>query len=210
MVPVNCYGKRRIIGQDISKEELIKAGVKQSLIPDLKSVILMPNEIDTIISELADKISQDYKESEELLLAGVLKGAYRILPNLAEKITIPCVIDFMSVSSYGGGQHSSGEVRILKDLQENIQGRNVIIVEDIADTRYTLGTLLSLLNTRNPDSLEVCCLLDKPERMQNTDVDIRYIGATVPDVFVVGYGLDFDSKYRDMPIVAELKKECYL
>jgi len=174
----------------------------------------MPNQISQIVSGLGKKITRDCHERgvEVLHLIGILKGAANLLPNLAYAIDIPCTYDFMSLSSYGKGQTSSGNVKIGCDLRDDIAGKDVIVVEDIADTRYTLKILLEILGLRSPNSLEVCCLLDKPERKEN-QVDIKYIGATIPNVFVVGYGLDGGSPefpdsqiYRDLPLIAELKQ----
>lgn len=149
--------------------------------------------------ELAKQISEDY-QGESVHLICILKGSAFFSCDLAKRLTIPMTMDFMSVSSYGSETVSSGRVRILKDLDESIQGRNVLIVEDIIDSGHTLAHLKNLLGTRAPKSLEICSLLDKPDR-RVTDVDVKYVGFVIPDEFVLGYGLDYDQFYRNLPYV---------
>jgi hypoxanthine phosphoribosyltransferase len=157
------------------------------------------------IVELGDEISADYA-GRELLLVGVLKGAVFFMSDLMRRLTVPCEIDFMAISSYAGATESSGVVRILKDLDMNIEGRDVLVVEDIIDSGLTLSYLMRNLEAREPASLEVCALLTKPERRE-IEVPVRYVGFEIPNRFVVGYGLDFDEKYRNLPYVAVLDEE---
>lgn len=157
------------------------------------------------IAELGSEISDDYR-GQDLLLIGVLKGAIFFMADLMRAIEIPCEVDFMAVSSYGAGIDSSGVVRILKDLDLSIEGRNVLVVEDIIDSGLTLSYLLRTLEAREPASLDVCALLTKPERRQS-DVDCRYIGFEIPNRFVIGYGLDFAERYRNLPYVGVLQDE---
>ena len=154
------------------------------------------------IAALGDELSRDYVGREPLLV-GVLKGAVFFMADLVRRITVPCEIDFMAVSSYGSGTDSSGVVRILKDLDANIEGRHVLIVEDIVDSGLTLSYLVRNLQARRPASLEVCALLTKPER-RKTDITCRYVGFEIPNRFAIGYGLDYGERYRSLPYVAAL------
>ena len=154
------------------------------------------------IRELGVEISRDYA-GKDLLLVGVLKGAVFFMADLMRELTIPCEIDFMAISSYGAGTDSSGVVRILKDLDLNISGRNVLVVEDIIDSGLTLSYLVRTLGARKPATVEICALLTKPERRE-VDVPVRYIGFEIPNEFVIGYGLDYDERYRNLPHVAVL------
>jgi hypoxanthine phosphoribosyltransferase len=154
------------------------------------------------IAALGDEISGDYA-GRDLLLIGVLKGAVFFMADLMRRLSIPCEIDFMAISSYGASTDSSGVVRILKDLDINIEGRNVLVVEDIIDSGLTLSYLMRMLESREPASLEICALLTKPERRE-IDVDVRYTGFEIPNRFVIGYGLDFAERYRNLPYVAVL------
>jgi hypoxanthine phosphoribosyltransferase len=154
------------------------------------------------IEELGVEISNDYA-GRDLLLIGVLKGAVFFMADLMRNLTIPCEIDFMAISSYGDSTDSSGVVRILKDLDINIEGRDVLIVEDIIDSGLTLSYLMRNLEAREPASLEICALLTKPERRE-ADVPVRYIGFEIPNRFVIGYGLDFAERYRNLPYVGVL------
>jgi hypoxanthine phosphoribosyltransferase len=154
------------------------------------------------IAELGDEISRDY-QGREPLLVGVLKGAVFFMADLVRRVSVPCEIDFMAVSSYGSGTDSSGVVRILKDLDANIEGRHVLIVEDIVDSGLTLSYLVRNLQARSPATLEVCALLTKPER-RKVDLPIRYVGFEIPNRFAIGYGLDHAEKFRNLPYVAVL------
>ena len=162
--------------------------------------IMLPEEkVDAKIKEIGEKISHDYA-GKQVHLVCVLKGGSFFMCELAKRITIPVSFDFMSVSSYGGDTKSSGVVKIVKDLDEPLEGKHVIIVEDIVDSGRTLSYLKELLNQRGPASLAVCTLLDKPER-RVVDVNVDYSGFNIPDEFVVGYGLDYDQKYRNLPYI---------
>lgn len=155
------------------------------------------------VRELATQISGDY-DGHEVLLVGVLKGAVMFMADLARELKCPCAMDFMAVSSYGMSTHSSGVVRILKDLDNTIEGKHVMLVEDIVDTGLTLNYICNVLRARKPASLKVCVLLDKPSR-RKVDVHLDYVGFQIPDEFVVGYGLDYQEKYRQLPYVAVLE-----
>jgi hypoxanthine phosphoribosyltransferase len=169
-------------------------------------VLISEEALQSRIAELGAQISRDYA-GQDLLLVCVLKGGVMFLTDLMKRITIPHSIDFMAISSYGTGvRRSSGVVRILMDLSANISDRNVLIVEDIIDTGHTLDYLLNLLRTRDPKSLRVCCLLDKPDRRE-VPTEVDYLGFSIPDKYVFGYGLDLDEFYRELPLVATLKPE---
>ena len=154
------------------------------------------------VRELGASITEDYR-GRDLLLIGVLKGAVFFMADLMRQIDVPCEVDFMAISSYGAGVDSSGVVRILKDLDASIESRNVLVVEDIIDSGLTLSYLLRNLEAREPASLEVCALMTKPERREN-DVECRYVGFEIPNRFVIGYGLDFAERYRNLPYVGVL------
>ena len=166
-------------------------------------VVVSPDELQRRVAELGAEISRDY-EGRELFMMGVLKGAVFFVADLMREIEVPCELDFMAVSSYGSLTDSSGVVRILKDLDAPIEGRDVLIVEDIVDSGLTLGYLLRSLRSRNQRSLEVCTLLRKAQRSK-IHVPIRYVGFEIPDDFVIGYGLDLDQRYRNLPYVATVR-----
>jgi hypoxanthine phosphoribosyltransferase len=157
------------------------------------------------VAELGAEISADYRD-RDLLLIGVLKGAIFFMADLMRQIDLPCEVDFMAISSYGAGIDSSGVVRILKDLDMPIENRNVVIVEDIVDSGLTLSYLLRNLEARHPASVEICALLTKPDRREN-DVECRYVGFEIPNRFVIGYGLDFAERYRNLPYIGVLREE---
>lgn len=169
------------------------------------SVLIKEEEVNARIKELGEIISKDY-EGKQLNLVCVLKGGAYFMIELAKYITVPVVIDFMSVSSYGSGTTSAGRVKILKDLDEPVQGKDVLIVEDIVDSGRTLSCLKTLFESREPASLAICTLLDKPSRRE-VEVDVEYVGFEIPDEFVVGCGLDFDQKYRNFPYVGVVEFE---
>ena len=170
--------------------------------------VLVPSEeIGERVRELGELITEDYR-GEELLLVGILRGAVVFLSDLMRYLELPCEIDFMDISSYGAGTTSSGVVRILKDLEEDITGRHVLIVEDIIDTGLTLSYLRRTLLARKPASLEICVLLSKPSR-RKVGLDVKYMGFEVPDEFVVGYGLDFAGAYRNLPDICILRPEVF-
>ena len=168
-----------------------------------REVLIDEEALQPAIEELGEEISADYV-GRDLLLVGVLKGAVFFMADLMRHLTIPCEIDFMAISSYGDSTDSSGVVRILKDLDINIEGRDVLIVEDIIDSGLTLSYLMRNLEAREPASLEICALLTKPERRE-ADVPVRYIGFEIPNRFVIGYGLDFAERYRNLPYVGMLR-----
>ena len=165
-------------------------------------ILVQADELQHRIKEMAAEVSRDYK-GRDLLLIGVLKGAVFFLADLMRELDIPCEVDFMAVSSYGSSTDSSGVVRILKDLDAPLEGRNVLIVEDIVDSGLTLQYLMRTLEARNPASIEVCALLTKPER-RKVETPARYVGFEIPDKFAIGYGIDYDERYRNLPYVATL------
>ena len=174
---------------------------------DIKEVLLTESDLRSKISQIGKMISKDY-EGRELVLIGVLKGSVMFMADLMKKIEIPCSMDFMAVSSYGNSTKSTGVVRILKDLDFGIEGKDVLIVEDIIDTGVTLKYLVEYLKARKPNSLEICSLLNKQER-RTVDISAKYLGFEVPDFFLVGYGLDYAEKYRNLPFIGILKEEIY-
>ena len=167
------------------------------------TVLLTEEQVDKRINEMAEQISRDYAGKRVHLLC-ILKGGAFFMCELAKRITVPVSLDFMSVSSYGGSTDSSGVVKIVKDLDEPLTGRDVIVIEDIVDTGRTLNYLLNMLNERKPASLKLCTLLDKPER-RVVPVSVDYTGFQIPDEFVVGYGLDYDQKHRNYPYIGVVK-----
>lgn len=177
------------------------------MINDMKEILLSEEILRNKIKELGKQISEDYKD-RDLMLVGVLKGSVMFMADLMKEIHIPCTMDFMAVSSYGNATETSGVVRILKDLDSQIEGKDVLIVEDIIDSGVTLKYLLEYLRARKPKSLEVACLLNKPER-RKVDIYTKYFGFNVPDFFLVGYGLDYAEKYRNLPYIGILKEEVY-
>ena len=177
------------------------------MLKDVKEILFSEEVINAKIRELAGRISDDYK-GKDLLVVGVLKGSVIFAAELIKNITIPCEIDFMAVSSYGNSSETTGVVRILKDLDHEISGKDIIIVEDIVDSGVTLDYLLNYLKARKANSVEIVSLLTKPSR-RKVDIDCKYIGFEVPDEFLVGYGLDYAERYRNLPFVGILKKEVY-
>ena len=170
--------------------------------PAIGEILVQPDELKQRVRALGRAVSEEYA-GRDLLLIGVLKGAVFFLADLMRQISLPCEVDFMAVSSYGSATDSSGVVRILKDLDVAIDGRHVLIVEDIVDSGLTLQYLLRNLGAREPRSLEVCALLTKPER-RKVELPTRYVGFEIPDRFAIGYGLDHDERYRNLPYVAAL------
>lgn len=177
------------------------------MLNDIQSVLFSQEDLQAIATRLGEQISRDYK-GKNLLLVSILKGSIVFMSDLMRSINIPCRIDFMAVSSYGSGIKSSGSVKIIKDLDLALEGYDLLIVEDILDSGRTLSSLMEILSTRKPRSIQICTLFDKPERRE-ADVYAKYIGAQVPDAFIVGYGLDYDEKYRNLPFVGVLKPEVY-
>lgn len=174
---------------------------------DIERVLISEEQINAKINELGKEISEKY-DGEDLILIGVLKGSVPFMAELMKNITIPCKMDFMAVSSYGNSTESSGVVRILKDLDFEIEDKNVLIVEDIVDSGITLKYLMNYLKAKKPKSIEIACLLNKPERRE-VDIDVKYLGFNVPNYFLVGYGLDYAEKYRNLPYIGILKEEVY-
>ena len=174
---------------------------------DIEKIYFSAEEISEIVKGLGAKISEDYKD-KNLLLVSILKGSVIFMADLMRAITIPCRIDFMSVSSYGSGTKTTGVVKITKDLDINLEGYDLLIVEDILDSGKTLHYVMDILKTRHPASIKICTLFDKPERRE-AKVTADYSGSVVPDEFIVGYGLDYDEKYRNLPYIGVLKPEIY-
>jgi len=174
---------------------------------DVQEVLLTEDQIQGRVGELGVELAHDYADRQPVLVS-VLKGSFVFLADLIRATELPLAVDLMELSSYGAAMESSGQVRILKDLSGSIEGRDVIVVEDIIDTGLTLNYLLRYLHERSPASIRICCLLDKPAR-RLTDIDIDYRGFTIPDRFVVGYGLDFDERYRNLPYIGVLRPSVY-
>ena len=179
-----------------------------SMHDDIKTVLVSEEQLKAKVAELGAQISRDYA-GKNLVLVSILKGSVVFMADLMRAVSIPCNIDFMVVSSYGGSNTtSSGLVKIIKDLDGDLSGKDVLIVEDILDTGVTLSNLVPMLKMRNPNSVKICTILDKPSRAK-ADIQPDYEGFQVPDEFVVGYGLDYDEKYRNLPYVGVLKPEVY-
>ena len=174
---------------------------------DIQSVLFSEEQLKERVHAIAKQIEQDYA-GKEIMLIAVLRGSFVFMADLCRAIDLPCTLDFMSVSSYGKGTSSSGQVQITKDLSEDISGRHVIVVEDILDSGNTLSYLLKILEHRNPASIRLCTLLDKPDRRVK-QVEVHYSGFTIPDAFVVGYGLDYAEKYRNLPDIGVLHPRIY-
>ncbi|CCX38671.1 hypoxanthine phosphoribosyltransferase [Clostridium sp. CAG:1013] len=174
---------------------------------DIESVLFTEEQIQEIVQRVGGEISRDYA-GKNLLLVSVLKGSVVFMADLMRAVTIPARIDFMATSSYGSGAKTSGVVKIVKDLDLELAGYDIVIVEDILDSGKTLSYLMELLQSRGPKSIRICTLFDKPERRE-VEVFPTYVGAQIPDAFIVGYGLDFDEKYRNLPFVGVLKPSVY-
>lgn len=177
------------------------------MMDDIERILISEKELQEAVNRIGAQISEDY-EGKNLVLVSILKGSLVFMADLMRAIKIPCEIDFMSVSSYGSGVKTSGVVKIIKDLDENLEGKDILLVEDILDSGKTLSYISALLAARNPASIRICTLLDKPERRE-ADVRADYSGFPVPDEFVVGYGLDYAQKYRNVPYIGVLKPEIY-
>ncbi len=175
--------------------------------PDIDRILITSEEIQDKLAEMGERITADYA-GRQLLLVGVLKGAFVVMADLARNIRLPLEFDFMAVASYGSATKTSGVVRILKDLDHELEGRDVLLVEDIVDSGLTLNYLLKNLRARRPRSLEVAALLQKRD-IQQVPIDLRYLGFDIPNEFVIGYGLDFAERYRNLPYIATLKPEAY-
>lgn len=179
------------------------------ILPDAVERVLLGEEtIKARVAELAAQISADYADGDNLVLVGVLKGAFIFLADLARRLTVSHHVDFIALSSYNRGATATGAVRLIMDTRSSVTGRNVLIIEDIVDTGYTLNYLLQTFNARKPASLRACVLLSKPERRQ-VEVEVDYLGFEIPDVWVVGYGLDYADRFRTLPYIGALKRETY-
>ena len=174
---------------------------------DIQEVLFSEEQLKNRVQEIARQITADY-QGKEIMLISVLRGSFVFMADLCRAIDLPCTLDFMAVSSYGKGTKSSGQVQITKDLSEDITDRHIIVVEDILDSGNTLSYLLKILENRPPASIRLCTLLDKPERRVKP-VQVHYSGFTIPDAFVVGYGLDYAEKYRNLPYIGILKPRVY-
>lgn len=178
-----------------------------SMNDDIRAVLVSEQQLKDKVAQLGAQISQDYA-GKDLVLVSILKGAVVFMADLMRAVTIPCSIDFMVVSSYGAGTTTTGLVKIIKDLDSDLSGKDVLIVEDILDTGVTLSNLVPMLKMCDPNSVRICAILDKPSR-RRADIQADYTGFQVPDEFVVGYGLDYDEKYRNLPYVGVLKPSVY-
>ncbi len=186
----------------------MKANIAEKVLADdIEKVLLSSEDIKRRVAELGQQISEDYK-GKDVVLVGILRGAFVFLADLIREISIPVETDFIAISSYGSSSTTSGVVRILKDLDEDIEGRNVLIIEDILDTGLTLKYLVKNLSSRRPASLEICSFIVK-EGKQSVAISLKYLGYTVPNRFVVGYGLDYAQRYRNLPFVGTLKPYVY-
>ena len=174
---------------------------------DIQEVLFSEEQLKHRVREIAQQITADY-QGKEIMLISVLRGSFVFMADLCRAIDLPCTLDFMAVSSYGKGTKSSGQVQITKDLSEDISDRHIIVVEDILDSGNTLSYLLKILENRHPASIRLCTLLDKPDRRVKP-VEVHYSGFTIPDAFVVGYGLDYAEKYRNLPYIGILKPRVY-
>lgn len=178
-----------------------------SIHKDVEEILYTDDQLKEIVRRIAGEINRDY-QGKNLLLVSVLKGSLMFMADLMREIKLPLAIDFLSVSSYGSSTVSSGEVRILKDLDQPLEGKDILVVEDILDSGNTLSFLLKNLSARNPASIRLCTLLDKPER-RKANITADYVGAVVEDKFIVGYGLDYGERYRNLPYIGVLKPEIY-
>ncbi len=177
------------------------------MVKDVEKILFDEAKLQEIVTNLGQQITADYR-GKDLLLIGILKGANVFMSDLMRKIDMPVQVDFMAVSSYGMSTESSGVVRILKDLDHSVENKHILIIEDIVDSGLTLHYLMDNLKSRGALSITACTLLDKPER-RKVDVNIRYVGSIIPDVFIVGYGIDYAEKYRNLPYVASLQPQVY-
>ncbi len=174
---------------------------------DIESVLFSEKEIENIVNILANQIEKDYN-NKDFIMVGLLKGSVAFMADLMKKINLDFSIDFMVVSSYGGGTQSTGRVNVLKDISQSVEGREILIVEDIIDSGNTLNFIKKYLTVKGAKSIKLCTLFDKPDR-RTADITVDYVGVKIPDVFIVGYGLDYDEKYRNLPYVGVLKSSVY-
>ena len=174
---------------------------------DIESVLFSEKEIENIVNILANQIEKDYN-NKDFIMVGLLKGSVAFMADLMKKINLDFSIDFMVVSSYGGGTQSTGRVNVLKDISQSVEGMEILIVEDIIDSGNTLNFIKKYLTVKGAKSIKLCTLFDKPDR-RTADITVDYVGVKIPDVFIVGYGLDYDEKYRNLPYVGVLKSSVY-
>lgn len=174
---------------------------------DIESVLFSEKEIENIVNILANQIEKDYN-NKDFIMVGLLKGSVAFMADLMKKINLDFSIDFMVVSSYGGGTQSTGRVNVLKDISQSVEGKEILIVEDIIDSGNTLNFIKKYLTVKGAKSIKLCTLFDKPDR-RTADITVNYVGMKIPDVFIVGYGLDYDEKYRNLPYVGVLKSSVY-
>lgn len=174
---------------------------------DIESVLFSEKEIENIVNILANQIEKDYN-NKDFIMVGLLKGSVAFMSDLMKKINLDFSIDFMVVSSYGGGTQSRGRVNVLKDISQSVEGKEILIVEDIIDSGNTLNFIKKYLTVKGAKSIKLCTLFDKPDR-RTADITVDYVGMKIPDVFIVGYGLDYDEKYRNLPYVGVLKPSVY-
>lgn len=174
---------------------------------DIESVLFSEKEIENIVNILANQIEKDYN-NKDFIMVGLLKGSVAFMADLMKKINLDFSIDFMVVSSYGGGTQSTGRVNVLKDISQSVEGKEILIVEDIIDSGNTLNFIKKYLTVKGAKSIKLCTLFDKPDR-RTADITVDYVGVKIPDVFIVGYGLDYDEKYRNLPYVGVLKSSVY-
>ena len=176
-------------------------------IEDFKEILFTKDEINAITKSIAQKITQDY-QGKQVVFLGLLKGSIMFMADLLREVKLDCIVDFMAVSSYGCGTESLGSVQILKDISDSVLGKDVIIVEDIIDSGNTLDFIVNHLNNKGASSVALCTLINKPERRQK-NIDVKYIGADIPNEFIAGYGMDYAEKYRNLPFIGVLKEEVY-
>ncbi|MGM0501305.1 MAG: hypoxanthine phosphoribosyltransferase [Bacillota bacterium] len=174
-----------------------------------EEILIDEEELESRIKVLGEEITAEYDKSDDIIMVCILRGAFMFMADLARHINLPVVLDFMDVTSYEGGTETTGDVRIIKDLEESIEGKDVLIIEDIIDTGLTLKHVVKMLETRSPASIKICTLLDKPERRTEKQVQVDWNGFEIPNKFVVGYGLDYDEKYRNVPYIFVPKSELY-
>lgn len=174
---------------------------------DIESVLFSEKEIENIVNILANQIEKDYN-NRDFIMVGLLKGSVAFMADLMKKINLDFSIDFMVVSSYGGGTQSTGRVNVLKDISQSVEGKEILIVEDIIDSGNTLNFIKKYLTVKGAKSIKLCTLFDKPDR-RTANITVDYVGVKIPDVFIVGYGLDYDEKYRNLPYVGVLKSSVY-
>ena len=174
-----------------------------------EEILIDENKLQSRVEELGADITAEYNKSDDIVMICVLRGAFIFMADLAREVNLPVVLDFIDVTSYEGGTETTGDVRIIKDLEESIEGKDVLIVEDIIDTGLTLKHVIKMLETRDPASIKVCTLLDKPERRTEKQVEVDWNGFEIPNEFVVGYGLDYDQKYRNVPYIFIPKPKLY-